>query len=158
MSARNAVPIRQRADGEDQIIERALEILARRCAPGELVTSPGDIKKFLRLRLGGRKNEGFGAVFLTSQHRVLCLEDLFSGTIDAANVHPRVVVQRALEANAAAVILYHNHPSGLSEPSVADLAVTARLRESLALIDVRLLDHFILTADDCYSLAERGLI
>jgi DNA repair protein RadC len=100
----------------------------------------------------------FGCVFLDNRHRVRGVEELFHGTIDGASVHPRVVVQRALEVNAAALILFHNHPSGVAEPSRADELLTRRLKDALALVDVRVLDHFVVTAEDSVSFAERGLI
>jgi DNA repair protein RadC len=89
---------------------------------------------------------------------VIKIEDLFFGTVDGASVHPRIVVERALFHQAAALFAYHNHPSGFAEPSRADLALTARLKEALALVDVRLLDHFVVTVDECCSFAERGLL
>jgi DNA repair protein RadC len=143
---------------EQVIIEQALDILSARHAPGKSLTSPADTKAYLRLRLAEQKNEMFGMVFLDTRHRVLALEELFQGTIDGASVHPRVVVQRALELNAAAVLLYHNHPSGVAEPSNADQVITERLKSALALVDVRVLDHFVVCAGDAMSFAERGLL
>jgi DNA repair protein RadC len=119
---------------------------------------PASVREYLQLKLHDCKAENFGAVFLDNQHRVLCFEEMFQGTIDGAQVHPRVVVQRALEANAAAVILYHNHPSGLAEPSRADENITSRLKDALSLVDVRVLDHFVVGAEDVTSFAERGLL
>ena len=120
--------------------------------------SPGDTSTFLRLRLAERKNEVFGCLFLDNRHRILEVSELFQGTIDGASVHPRVVVQKALGFNAAAIIFFHNHPSGVAEPSRADEAITQRLKEALALIDVRVIDHFVVTAGEFVSFAERGLI
>jgi DNA repair protein RadC len=100
----------------------------------------------------------FGALFLDNRHRVLEVAEMFQGTIDGASVHPRVVVQRALEVNAAAIVFFHNHPSGVAEPSHADEALTRRLREALALVDVRVLDHFVVAAGESVSFAERGLL
>jgi DNA repair protein RadC len=97
-------------------------------------------------------------VFLDNRHRVLYFEEMFQGTIDGSQIHPRVVLQRALEANAAAVILYHNHPSGVAEPSKADENITSRLKDALSLVDVRVLDHFVVGAEDVTSFAERGLL
>ena len=97
-------------------------------------------------------------MFLDNRHRIIEVSELFHGTIDGASVHPRVVVQQALELNSAALILYHNHPSGVAEASHADEAITKRLKASLALIDVRVLDHFIVSAGESISFAERGLI
>ena len=97
-------------------------------------------------------------MFLDNRHRVLQVEEMFQGTIDGASVHPRVVVQRALEVNAAAVVLFHNHPSGVAEPSHADQAITRRLSDALALVDVRVLDHFVVAAGESVSFAESGLL
>ncbi|MFZ2207243.1 MAG: DNA repair protein RadC, partial [Porticoccaceae bacterium] len=102
--------------------------------------------------------EIFVVLFLDTRHRLIATEDLFQGTIDGASVHPREVVRRALFHNAAAVIVGHNHPSGVAEPSADDRRITARLREALALVDVRLLDHFVVGAGQVVSLAERGLL
>jgi len=154
----NVVALRNEAVNDDQIIEQALGILAKRCAPGEAFSSPHDIRRFLQLKLGARKNECFGVIFLDSRHRLLRFAELFEGTIDGANIHPRVVVQHVFEVSAAAVVLYHNHPSGITDPSAADRSLTTRLKEALALIDVRVLDHFIVSASNVYSFAEHGLI
>ena len=97
-------------------------------------------------------------MFLDNRHRVIQVVEMFQGTIDGASVHPRVVVQRALELNAAAVVFFHNHPSGVAEPSHADEAITRRLRDALALVDVRVLDHFVVAAGESVSFAERGLL
>jgi DNA repair protein RadC len=109
-------------------------------------------------RLSARDHEVFTVIFMDNRHRVIeCLE-MFRGTIDGASVHPREVVKEALQRNAAAVILCHNHPSGVAEPSQADELITRRLQDSLALIDVRLLDHLIVAGGEVISLAERGLV
>ena len=100
----------------------------------------------------------FGSLFLDGRHRIIAVSELFQGTIDGASVYPRVVVQKALELNSAAVVFFHNHPSGVAEPSHADTSLTRRLKEALALIDVRVLDHFVVAAAGSVSLAERGLI
>jgi DNA repair protein RadC len=100
----------------------------------------------------------FCVLFLTNRHRVIAFEEMFRGTIDGATVHPREVVKQALRLNAAAVILAHNHPSGVSEPSRADEAITRRLRDALALVDIRVLDHLIVGGSEITSLAERGLL
>ena len=105
-----------------------------------------------------RKHEVFGALFLDNRHRVIRVAEMFQGTIDGASVHPRVVAQRALELNAAAIVFFHNHPSGVAEPSNADEAITRRLREALALVDVRVLDHFVVAAGESVSFAESGLL
>jgi DNA repair protein RadC len=141
-----------------EIIRLAKNILISRLQRSEdiEVTSPDAVKKFLQLSLGGKEREIFGCLFLDTRHRLICFEELFYGTIDGASVHPREVVKAALRLNAAAVLFSHNHPSGVAEPSQADIAITTRLKSALALIDVRVLDHIIVTADDCVSLAQRG--
>ncbi len=122
---------------------------------GEALTSPTATRRFLRARLRDYPFEVFAVLFLDNRHRVLAFEELFRGTIDGASVHPREVVRRVLHHNAAAVILAHNHPSGVAEPSRSDALITRRLSEALALVDVRLVDHLII-GDTCVSLAERG--
>lgn len=144
---------------EDDVIAEAFRILCNRHRAGEVLTSPEATRDFIRLRLAEELNEVFGCIFLDNRHRVIAVEELFRGTIDGASVHPRVVVQNALTAhNAAAVIFYHNHPSGIVEPSQADLRITQRLKEALALVDIRVLDHVIVSFEGSTSLAERGLL
>ena len=140
------------------VLDLALAVLTELHRPGQALGSPGETRDFLRLTLRERKAEVFGAIFLDARNRVIAVEELFHGTIDGASVHPRVVVQRALEVNAAAAIVFHNHPSGEPEPSRADRAVTRRLHEALALVDVRLLDHVVVAAESTVSFAERGLL
>ena len=113
---------------------------------------------YLQLRLGGRRREIFGCVFLDCRHRVLAFEELFLGSVDRAAVYPRELLQRSLELNAAAVILAHNHPSGVAEPSQSDIELTQRLRTLFAEVDIRLLDHLIIGAGPSVSLAQRCLI
>jgi DNA repair protein RadC len=136
--------------------EILIERLARPSA--ECFQNPNDVKTFLKLRLAHYKSEVFSVLFLDNRHRMLAFDEMFQGTIDGASVHPREVVRRALEHNAAAVILAHNHPSGVAEPSRADTQLTRRLTDTLALIDVRVLDHIIVGAEETVSFAERGLI
>ena len=124
----------------------------------DTLTSPAHCARFLRIRLRRREREVFAVVFLDSQHRVIQYEELFQGTIDGTSVHPREVVRAALRHNAAAVILAHNHPSGVAEPSQADVRITERLRQALGLIDVRVLDHLVVGDQEVVSLAERGLL
>lgn len=109
------------------------------------------------MEIGERHNELFGVLFLDNRHRVIAKEELFYG-IDGASVHPRVVVARALSLNAAVVMFFHNHPSGVAEPSQSDIRITARLKDALGLVDVRVLDHFIVSAEESVSFAERGLL
>lgn len=116
------------------------------------LTNTHETYTFLKRQLRDKKNETFVALFLDSQHRILCYEELFSGTINAATVHSRPIVERVLKLNAAAVILAHNHPSGLSDASQQDLAVTSRLCDALALVDARLLDHLVIGDNEVYSI------
>ncbi len=142
-------------------IVAALE-LSRRVLANEIrrdaVTDPRRCADYLRAWLVPFPYEVFACLFLDNRHRVIAGEELFRGTIDGASVHPREVVRRALAHNAAAVILAHNHPSGVAEPSAADVAITRRLRDALALVDVRVLDHLIVGEAAPVSLAERGLV
>ncbi|WP_199610736.1 RadC family protein [Flocculibacter collagenilyticus] len=124
----------------------------------DALTSPDAVKQYLSAQLRDQPYEVFACMYLDSQHRVIKFEPLFYGTIDSAAVYPRVVVQKVLEKNAAAVILSHNHPSGVAEPSQADKVITRRLQEALKLIDVRVLDHFVVGDGNIVSFAERGLI
>lgn len=140
----------------------ALELCSRYLAAGlergEALSDPAAAGRYFAQRLRSRPHEVFAALFLDSRHRALAFEELFTGTIDGAEVHPREVVRRALAHNAAAVIVGHNHPSGSGEPSAADRAVTARLKQSLALVDVRLLDHFVVGDGAPVSMAARGWV
>ena len=140
------------------VVRLALEVLAARHRPGKALISPQCTREFLRLRLAERPAEVFGCVFLDTRHRIRAVEELFQGTIDGAAVYPRIVVQRALALNAAAVAFFHNHPSGIAEPSDSDRRLTDRLREALGLVDVRVLDHFIVSAEGSFSFAEGGLL
>ena len=125
---------------------------------GDALTSPGSVRRYLKSQLIGLPHEVFACLFLDNQHRVIAFEELFRGTLDSASVYPREVVKRALAHNAAALILTHNHPSGVSEPSQADLMLTRRLKESLALVDIRVLDHLVVGDGEPVSFAERGLL
>lgn len=117
-----------------------------------------DVRRYLRHRLGNSPREIFGALFLDAQHRLIAFREMFQGTLDSATVHPREVLRETLELNAAAVIFVHNHPSGVAEPSSSDVKITERLRHLLQLIDVRVLDHVVVTASEAVSMAERGLL
>lgn len=140
----------------------ALELGHRHLAAGlergDALADPAAAGRYFAQRLRGSANEVFAALFLDTRHRALGFEELFRGSIDGAEVHPRVLVQRALAHGAAAVIVGHNHPSGNPQPSAADRAVTARLKQALALVDVRLLDHFIVGDGPPLSMAARGLV
>ncbi len=132
--------------------------LEEKLSPGKHIASPTDSTQFLLARLRDRPHEVFCCLFLDNRHRVLAFDELFRGTIDNTTVYPREVVKQALQRNAAAVILAHNHPSGVAEPSEADRLITRRIGDALNLIDVRLLDHFVIGDGTCVSLASRGLL
>jgi len=137
-------------------IELGRRYLDAELRSGEKLSDPSASARYLKARLAGYPYEVFGCLFLDNRHRVLVFEELFRGSIDGAHVHPREVLRSCLSHNAAAVILAHNHPSGIAEPSAADRAITLRLREALGLIDVRLLDHFVIGRGVPVSLAQRG--
>lgn len=143
-------------------LRAAMELARRRVlatlAKGDILSNPRDTRVFLQHHLGDRRREVFSCLFLDSQHRVLCCEDLFFGTLDGAAVYPREVAIRALQHGAAAVIFAHNHPSGVAEPSSADRRITDRLCAALALLDIRVLDHIIVGSGESYSFAETGLL
>ena len=125
---------------------------------GEAIRSPADTETFLLARLRDRPHEVFCCLYLDNRHRVLCFEELFRGTIDGTSVYPREIVKQALAVNAAAIILAHNHPSGVAEPSQADERITRRIRSALELVDIRLLDHLIIGDGTSTSLASRGML
>lgn len=152
------VPAKLNDQEKQSLVALALAVLEEQHRPGQVLESPNATREYLRLRLADCRAEVFGCLFLDSRHRILEVNDLFQGTIDGASVYPRVVVQQALSLNAAAVVCYHNHPSGVAEPSQADQSITKRLKESLALVDIRVLDHFIVTCSESLSFAERGLL
>lgn len=142
----------------EQVLEAAQHIVDARMVRGASFKDPAVACDFFRDKLGHQEREVFAAVMLDTRHRLIEYAELFLGTINGAEVHPREVVKHALRCNAAAVILAHNHPSGTTEPSAADRAVTARLKQALALVDVRLLDHVIVAGRDSTSLAARGFV
>ena len=143
---------------DDQIIAQALRVLESRAKYGDAMTNPATVKNYLRLRLGGMAHEVFAVIWLNSQNQVIEYEELFRGTINQAGVYPREVVKAGLAVNAAACILSHNHPSGSSEPSSADQALTRRLVDALGLVEIKVLDHMVATAACVVSFAERGLL
>ena len=143
---------------QDQTIQRALKILAARMRTAPVLSAPGAVRDYLRLLLHERGHEVFVCVFLDGQHRVLACEELFRGTLMQTSVYPREVVKAALAHNAAAVIFAHNHPSGVAEPSRADELLTQALKQALALLDIRTLDHFVIAGSQLVSFAERGLL
>lgn len=147
-----------RAAAEDQVLAQAAEILERRLTAKRgrnALRDPAAVRRFLQAKLTEEPREHFLALWLDNQHRVLGVETLSIGTIDGASVYPREVAVSALTARAAAVIFAHNHPSGISEPSAADRALTERLKSALAILDIRVLDHFVVGVT-ITSFAERG--
>lgn len=157
LCARNGI-----GDSKYVTLQAALEIghrcLAERLARGAPLTSPDRARTYLQSKLQDLPHELFCCLYLDTKHRVIRFEELFRGTIDGASVHPREVVRCALRHNAAAVIVAHNHPSGVAEPSAADNALTCRLKEALAMVDVRLLDHLVIGDGEVVSFTERGLL
>ncbi len=139
-------------------LEMARRHLRENLTRGDALTNIDDTRAYLTACLRAYPHEVFGCLFLDNRHRVIAFEELFRGTLDGASVHPREVVKRALTHNAAALIFAHNHPSGVSEPSRADEQITLRLKEALALVDIRVLDHFIIGDGRAVSLAERGVL
>ena len=140
----------------------ARELIARcfqeRMESGEVLSSPGIVKQFLCSKIGSLEHEVFWCLWLDNRHRLIAAEELFRGTLSQASVYPREIVKRALAVNAAAIILAHNHPSGESEPSTSDIQLTHTIKSAVALVDVRVLDHFVVGGTDAISFAERGLL
>jgi len=137
--------------------------VARRCLREDLrsasaLTSPGAVRDYLRLAISGREHEVFVCLWLDAQHRVIASEELFRGTLTQTSVYPREIVKAGLKANAAAVIFAHNHPSGVAQPSQADELLTRNLKEALSLVDIKVLDHFVVAGHQTLSFAERGLL
>jgi len=147
-----------RAATPAEIIAAARRAMARRVRRGIAMDSPRAVREFLTMKLGTLEHETFSVLLLDTRHRLIDYVELFRGTIDKASVHPREVVKLALSRNAAAMVLAHPHPSGAADPSQADELITRRLKEALALVDVRLLDHIIVAGGDAISFADRGLL
>ena len=146
-------------DEEDAIITLAVEILGRRMrVAGEVFSAPDSVKRFCQLKIGSREHEVFGVLFLDAQNRLIEFEEMFRGTLTQTSVYPREVVISSLRHHAASVVLTHNHPSGSTQPSRADEALTQTLKASLALVDVRILDHIVVSEGSTFSMAEKGLI
>ena len=145
---------------EQEVLSHAAEILKSKLFVSEqpALTSPEMVKLFCQNSLASKEHEVFGVIFLDNQHRARSTAELFTGTVDAASVYPREVVKKALAENAAAVIFYHNHPSGVAEPSQADRRITRRLIDALTLVDIKVLDHFVVSFENTVSFAERGWI
>lgn len=140
------------------VLEMARRALEEKLKSGDTMSSPGSVRDYLRLSLQGKQHEVFIGIFLDAQNRTIATEELFRGTLTQTSVYPREVVKRALHHNAAAIIFAHNHPSGIAEPSHADEILTQSLKQALSLVDVRVLDHFIVGGGAAMSFAERGLI
>ncbi len=143
---------------QDFLIGLALSVLASRHPKGEPLTSPAQMRDYFQLRYGELEHEVFSLVLLDNRHRLINVEEMFRGTIDGASVYPREVVKDVLKWNASAVAFVHNHPSGITEPSEADKRITERLKDALALIDVKVLDHLIVSHESTVSFAEQGLL
>ena len=142
-----------------KIIKRALKILESRMTyETNFFTNPNDTKNYLRLKLGSNEREVFAVMYLSNRNQLISYEELFHGTIDGATVHVREIVKLGLALNAAAIICAHNHPSGVCEPSHADEMITKRIKDACSLMEMRLLDHLIVSASDVVSFAERGLV
>lgn len=141
--------------GIEEIAEAYIQCTAG--TVGTAIKSPRDTEHFLKARLSNLEHELFCCIYLDNRHRVIAFEELFRGTVDGTSVYPREVVKEALKHNAAAIILAHNHPSGVAEPSQADERITKRLKAALELVDIRLLDHLIV-GEKCTSLANRGIL
>jgi DNA repair protein RadC len=139
-------------------VELARRSIQEELKAGAALTSPGAVRDYLRLALGARPHEVFICIWLDAQHRAIRIEEAFHGTLTQTSVYPREIVKAALAHNAAAVIFAHNHPSGVAQPSQADELLTRNLREALALIEVKVLDHFIIAGSQAISFAERGLL
>ena len=140
------------------VLELARRALTQRLQEKTLMENPQAVREYLQLQLGGRQHEVFAVLFLDTQNRLVALEELFRGTLTQTSVYPREVVKQALTLNASSVVLAHNHPSGTAQPSRADEALTHTLKAALALVDVRVLDHFVVTASQAVSMAELGLV
>lgn len=142
----------------DEVLRAARRVLGQRVRRGSALNSPQMVRDFLRIKLIALEHEVFAVLMLDAQHRVIEYQEMFRGTVTQTSVYPREVVKEALARNAAAVIFAHNHPSGVAQPSQADELLTRTLKQALSLVDVRVLDHFIVAGDDILSFAERGLL
>jgi len=140
------------------VLEMSRRALQEEMRSGDALNSPAAVRNYLQLLLRSREQEIFMCIFLDAQHRVIAAEEMFRGTLTQTSVYPREVVKRALAINAAAVIFAHNHPSGVAEPSQSDQILTDTLKQALALVDIRVLDHFIVAGTGCLSFAERGML
>lgn len=142
----------------ETIVSTAMRVLEQRARYGSALTSPGSVRDYLKLAIANREHEVFICVWLDAQHRALSFDEIFRGTLTQTSVYPREIVKAALARNAAAVIFAHNHPSGVAQPSQADELLTRNLKDALSLVEVRVLDHFIVAGNQAISFAERGLL
>jgi len=142
----------------DEVLHAARRVLSRRVRRGSTFSSPEVVRDFLRLKLGTLEHEVFAVLLLDARNRLIDYQEMFRGTVTQTSVYPREVVKEALARNAAATIFAHNHPSGVAEPSHADEVLTRTLKQALGMVDVRVLDHFIVAGDSIESFSERGLL
>lgn len=143
---------------EQEAIRVALSAIHQTLTNDDVMNSPEEVQNYRTLKLADEPDEWFGVMYLTSQHRLIRFERLFRGTINASQVHVRVIARKALELNAAALILAHNHPSGIAEPSGADQRITTNIKDAMEVFDVKVLDHFIVSPDESCSFAMRGML
>lgn len=143
---------------ELQVLRHAQRILARQLKATDAMNSTAMVREYLQMRIAYLEHETFGCMFLNTRHHILAVEDLARGTIDKAQVYIREIVKRALYHNAAAMVLYHNHPSGVCEPSPADVALTNAIRSHMQVLEIRVLDHIVVSAGGTTSMAETGMI
>ncbi len=142
----------------EQVVQMAEEILRERCAHGEIMSDPAQVRRWLSLKVGGLEHEVFGILFLDNRHRIIQYQEMFRGTVDGTSVHVREVIKEALRVNAQALVFVHNHPSGVAEPSDADRRLTHRLKDACGLVDIHVLDHFVVGGASTMSFAERGFL
>lgn len=143
---------------EQEAINVALDAIRQTLTNGDVMDSPTDVENYLKLKLAGEPEEWFAVMFLTNQHHLISFQKLFRGTLNASQVHIRVIARKALELNAAALVLAHNHPSGIAEPSRSDERITSEIQKAMQVFDVKILDHFIVSPTECCSFAQRGLL
>lgn len=143
---------------QERILRTARRILEKRLNKSQPLENPSAVSEYLAARVGFLEREVFGVMFLDTRHRLIETQELFYGGLDSATVHPRIIVQRALMVNAGAIVLFHNHPSGVAEPSAADGAITRRIIDACSLMDIRVLDHFVVGGTVITSMASLGMM
>ena len=144
------------SEHEKEAINVALLAIQKTLCNNDAMQSSREVQNYLKIQLAPEPDEHFAVMFLTHQHHLISFEKLFRGTVNSSHVHIRVIARKALELNAAAIILAHNHPSGIAEPSSADKGITTRIKDALEVFDINVLDHFVVTANECCSFADRG--